>query len=131
MAMKNFNVWTVDVVTPSNSLISKFDKYDKTKSSASKRRSFNRARKWISDLLRRPFKIPENDKLRHIDITLALEDMTNCLAMPGGINYEEYLKSCLALPIMDSSQTPTISTLSSSNGDDNVAQETSENQNEE
>ena len=96
----NSDPWAVEIITPSTSLISKFENYDKTKSNASKRRSFNRARKWISDLLKRPFKIAENEKLRHIDIVLALEDMTNALAMPGGVTYEEYLRSCLApLPI--------------------------------
>ena len=68
MATENkINPWTIDVITPSDSLISKFAKWDKTKTSSSKRRSFNRARKWISDLLKRPFKIHENEKLRHID----------------------------------------------------------------
>ena len=96
----NSDPWTVEIITPSNSLISKFENYDKTKSNASKRRSFNRARKWISNLLKREFKIAENEKLRHIDIVLALEDMTNALAMPGGVTYEDYLRSCLApLPI--------------------------------
>ena len=96
----NSDPWAVEIITPSTSLISKFENYDKTKSNASKRRSFNRARKWISDLLKREFKIAENEKLRHIDIVLALEDMTNALAMPGGVTYEDYLRSCLApLPI--------------------------------
>ena len=88
--------WTVEVVTPSSSLISKFSQWDKTKSSNSKRRSFNRARKWISDLLKIPFIIADNEKLRHFDIIMALEDMTNLLAMPGGITYQEYLQQCLA-----------------------------------
>lgn len=68
---KNIDPWTVEFVTPSDSLITKFEKWDKTRSNASKRRSFNRARKWISDLLKKPFKIPENEKLRHTDITNA------------------------------------------------------------
>ena len=30
---------------------------------------------------------------------MALENMTNSLAMPGGISYEEYLKLCLRAPL--------------------------------
>ena len=56
----NSDPWAVEIITPSTSLISKFENYDKTKSNASKRRCFNRARKWISDLLKHEFKIAEN-----------------------------------------------------------------------
>ena len=88
--------WNVEVVTPSTSLISKFDEFDKTRSTAPKLRSFNRARKWISNLLKRDFKVPEAHKLRNIDSMMALEHMIDSLAMPGGMSYEEYLWSCLA-----------------------------------
>ena len=82
----------------------KFSNWDKTKSNASKLRSFNRARKWISDLLKRPFNIPENEKLRHIDTTKAFEDIINEMTMLGGKTYEEHLRSCLApLPIQHES----------------------------
>ena len=40
----NIDPWSVDFVTLSDALIKKFEKFDKTKSNASKRRSFNRAR---------------------------------------------------------------------------------------
>ena len=90
------NPWTVEIVTPSDNLIATFEKWDKTKSTAPRLRSFNRARKWISNLLKRPFKVPEAHKLRHIDTLNALEDMINATAMPGGVTYEEYLRSCLA-----------------------------------
>ena len=79
----NIDPCSVEFVTPSDTLIAKFATWDKTKSNASKRRSFNRARKWISDLLKRPFNIPENEKLRHIDTAKALEDMIDNMAMPG------------------------------------------------
>ena len=96
--------WSVEFVTPSDTLIAKFATWDKTKSNASKRRSFNRARKWISDLLKRPFNIPENEKLRHIDTTKAFEDIINEMTMLGGKTYEEHLRSCLApLPIQHKS----------------------------
>ena len=85
------NPWSVEVVTPSDSLIAKFDQWDKTKSTAPRLRSFNRARKWVSNLLKRPFKVPEAHKLRHSDTMMALEDMINATAMPGGITYEDYL----------------------------------------
>ena len=67
----NSDPWAVEFITPSVSLISKFEHWDKSKSNASKRRAFNRARKWISDLLKRPFGRSENEKLRHIDIVKA------------------------------------------------------------
>ena len=88
--------WSVKVVTPSESLIAHFDKWDMTKSNASKLRSFNRARKWISNLLKRQFKVPEAHKLRHIDTMNALQHMIDSTAMPGGMSYEDYLRSCLA-----------------------------------
>ena len=97
--------WNIQVVTPSAGLILKFESWDNIRSFAPKRRSFNRARKWISDLLKRPFKIPENEKLRHYDTAKALDDMINALAIPGGKTYEEYLISCLApMPIQDQVQ---------------------------
>ena len=81
--------WSVKVVTPSESLIAHFDKWDMTKSNASKLRSFNRARKWISNLLKRQFKVPEAHKLRHIDTMNALQHMIDSTAMPGGMSYED------------------------------------------
>ena len=104
--------WNIQVVTPSAGLILKFESWDNIRSFAPKRRSFNRARKWISDLLKRPFKIPENEKLRHYDTAKALDDMINALAIPGGKTYEEYLISCLApMPIQDQVQnSPFLST---------------------
>ena len=102
---KNSDPWSIEFVTPFTSLTAKFENFDKTKSSSSKRKSFNRARKWISDLLKKPFKISENEKLRHIDIVLA-QDMTKALAMPGGVTYDDYLRSCLApLPAQSHVQT--------------------------
>ena len=99
---QKFNVWSVNVVTPSDYLITKFEEWDKTKTAAPRLRSFNRARKWVSNLLKRDFKIPEAHKLRHIDTNMALEHMINALAMPGGITYDEYIRSCLApLPIQN------------------------------
>ena len=95
MATETMDPWNMEFIDPSEYLISMFDKFDNTKSSASKRRSFHRAKKWISDLLQLPYKISDNDKLRHIDVVKALEDMTKCLAMPGGMSYDEYLKLCL------------------------------------
>ena len=96
----SINPGTVDVVTPSDSLIAKFEEWDKTKSTASRLRSFNRARKWVSNLLKRPFKVPEAHKMRHIDTLNALENMINAMAMPGGVSYDDYLRSCLApLPV--------------------------------
>ena len=84
MALGNkINPWTVDVITPSNNLINKFSNWDKSKSSTSKLRSYNRARKWISKLLKRPLTIPDSHKLRNIDLTNALEDMIEALVMPG------------------------------------------------
>ena len=53
---KSMSPWTVEVVTPSDSLIAKFSEWDKTKSTASRLRSFNRARKWLSNLLKCSFK---------------------------------------------------------------------------
>ena len=50
----------------------------------------------MSDLLKRPLKIPETYKLRNVDILKALEDMIDSMAMPGGLTYNEYLLSCLA-----------------------------------
>ena len=88
--------WTVEVITPSDSLIAKFQKWDSSKSTTSRLRSFNRARKWISNLLRRDFKVPDAHKLRHSDIINSLDDMINATAMPGGIPYDDYLRSCLA-----------------------------------
>ena len=92
--------WNVEVVTPSSSLIAKFEEIDKTKSHANlkdrKMRSFNRARKWVSNLLKRPFNIPKSDKLRNTDSMMALQHMIDSLAMPGGLSYEDYLWSCLA-----------------------------------
>ena len=36
---------------------------------------------------------------------MALEDMVNAMAMPGGVTYDEYLRSCLApVPIQDKVQ---------------------------
>ena len=93
---KNVSPWSVEVVTPSDLLISKFEEYDKTKSTAPRLRSFNRAKKWISNLLKRQFKVPEAHRLRHIDINLALQHMIEATAMPGGVPYEDYLRSCLA-----------------------------------
>ena len=55
--------WNVDIVTPSDTLIAKFYEFDKTKSTAPKLRSFNRAKKWVSNLLRKPFKVPEAHRL--------------------------------------------------------------------
>ena len=132
MVLKNFDPWSLEVITPSESLISKFYKFDKTKSSVTKRRAFNRARKWISDLLKRPFNIPDSDRMRHIDVLMALEDMTNQLAMPGGVTYEKYLKSCLAppLPIKDQVHIPKTIT-QDLNHEDNDKQESSENPNDE
>ena len=102
MDVNQSSPWNVEVITPSNLLIEKFEKWDKTKSSAHKLRSYNRARKWVSDLLKRPLKIPETYKLRNVDILKALEDMTDSMAMPGGLTYNEYLISCLApLPKQD------------------------------
>ena len=99
---KNMSPWSVEVVTPSDYLIKRFEEWDQTKSSASRLRSFNRARKWISNLLKRSFKVPEAHKLRHIDTMKALEHMINAMAMPGGVSYEDYLRSCLApLPIQN------------------------------
>ena len=40
--------WNVEIVTPSPYLIKIFEDFDKTKSTAPKLRSFNRAKKWIS-----------------------------------------------------------------------------------
>ena len=74
---KNVSPWTVEVVTPSDLLISKFEEYDKTKSTAPRLRSFNRAKKWISNLLKRQFKVLEAHRLRHIDINLALQHTPN------------------------------------------------------
>ena len=65
------NPWAVDVVTPSDYLITKFEEFDKTKTIAPPLHSFNRARKWVSNLLKRSFKIPEAHKLRHIDTTMS------------------------------------------------------------
>lgn len=90
------NPWTFKVVTPSDSLIANFEEWGKTKSIAPRLRSFNRAKKWISNLLKHPFKVPEAHKLRHIDTCIALEHMINATAMPGGVTYEDYLRSCLA-----------------------------------
>ena len=56
----NVNPWKTEIVTPSDYLISKFELWDKTKSSSSKRRAFQRAKKWTCDLLKLPFKISEN-----------------------------------------------------------------------
>ena len=78
----NTSPWSIEVITPSDNLIAKFHNWDNTKSTSSRLRSFNRARKWISDLLKRHFKVPEAHKLRHCDIVNALDDMINTTAMP-------------------------------------------------
>ena len=88
--------WNIKVITPSNSLIEKFEKWDKSKFSAHKLRSYHRARKWVSDLLKRSLKIPDTYKLRNVDVLNALQDMVDSMAMPGGLTYDEYLTSCLA-----------------------------------
>ena len=98
VVVKEIYTWDVDVITPSESLINKFSNWDKSKSSALKLRSYNRARKWVSDLLKRPLIIPDSHELRNLDLINALEDMTDALAMPGGITYDQYLVSCLAPP---------------------------------
>ena len=51
-------------------------------------------------------------KLRHIDTTKALEHMIDAIAMPGGISYEDYLRSCLA-PLPTSNDTKKDSSLPS------------------
>ena len=95
------NPWTIEIVTPSDSLIAEFEIWDKTKSTALRLCSFNRARMGLINLLKRPFKIPEAHKLRHVDTVMALEHMVNAMAMPGGVSYEDYLRSCLApLPVL-------------------------------
>ena len=45
---QKFDPWAIEVVTPSESLIAMFEKNDKTKSSSSRLRAFNRAKKWQS-----------------------------------------------------------------------------------
>ena len=90
----------MDVVTPSELHIAKFLSWDKSKSSAPRLRSFNRARKWVSNLLKRPFNVSDAHKLRNIDSMMALQHMIDSMAMPGGISYEDYLRKCMAiLPI--------------------------------
>ena len=90
-------------------------------STAPRLRSFNRARKWVSSLLKRPFKVPEAHKLRNIDTTKALEHMINVLAMPGGVTYEDYLPSCLA-PLRDQNEVKvaTVASPDSNNATPNV-----------
>ena len=77
-------------------MIAKFEEFDKTKSTARKLRSFNRAKKWLSNLLKIPFEVHDAHKLRNIDSMMALEHMIDSLAMPGGVTYDEYLVQCLA-----------------------------------
>ena len=88
------NPWNIQIVTPSPALIAKFEEFDKTKSTARKLRSFNRAKKWLSNLLKIPFEVNDAHKLRNIDSMMALEHMIDSLAMPGGVTYEEYLVQC-------------------------------------
>ena len=59
---KNMNPWTIEIVTPSDLLISKFEEFDRTRSTALWLRSFNRARKWISNLINKPLKVPETQR---------------------------------------------------------------------
>ena len=106
--VKNLNMdpWSVDVVTPSEYLIAKFQSWDKSKSSPPRLRSFNRARKWVSNLLKRPFNVSDAHKLRNIDSMMALQHMIDSMAMPGGISYEDYLRKCMAiLPIQKRNRT--------------------------
>ena len=82
------------VITPSESLINLFQEWNKTKSSENRLVSYNRAKQWISRLLKKSVSIPQGHRMRQEDLQNALDHMID--AHSCGVTQLEYLKSCLA-----------------------------------
>ena len=47
-----WNPWKVDQVHPSDIIVNKFQTWDKTQNSRLRLKAWNRAKKWVSDLIR-------------------------------------------------------------------------------
>ena len=82
-------------VNPSTNLVDLFEKWDKTKTSMKRNICFNRAKIWISRLLKREDQVSLAPKLRHEDIQQALDHMFHeCFAR--GMSPKDYLDFCIA-----------------------------------
>ena len=85
-----------DPITPKESLVDLFYGWDETKSK-SKLRSFQRAKEWISKLMKIPFPgLSSANKMRKEDLNKAISHMVDSLTL--GSNLDDYIKSCLQFP---------------------------------
>ena len=64
---ENWNPWKVQQVNPSDLIVNKFQSWDKTQDPRPRLKAWNRAQKWVSDLIRLPFHPPAGHALRVID----------------------------------------------------------------
>ena len=68
-----WNPWKVDQVHPSDIIVNKFQTWDKTQNSRLRLKAWNRAKKWVSDLIRLDYDPPSGHGLRMVDKDNALQ----------------------------------------------------------
>ena len=80
---------------PSSDLVDLFVKWDKSNSAMKRNICFNRAKLWITRLLKREDQAPLATKLRHEDIQNALDHMFH-VCFESGMSPKNYLDFCIA-----------------------------------
>ena len=91
----DWNPWMVKQIHPSDSLVDKFQSWD---SAAAKPRlkAWNRAKQWLSTIIRHPFNPPIGHELRVNDRDKAFLYLTE--EMSKNVSFSDFLKSSMIPP---------------------------------
>ena len=114
MVVNDWNPWKVKEIKPSNLILDKFESWEKSVNPRQK--AWNRATKWLSDIIQLPCEETAGNKLRSIDRDNALKFLTNSIYLDT--SFDNFLRSCMLPPTssQESSEDDSASAPSSSNG---------------
>ena len=104
----NWNPWKVEQVHPSDLIVDKFQSWDKTQDPKPRQKAWNRARKWVSDLIRLAYDPPSGQGLRVVDKDNALKFLIENMH-EGKTTFENFLCMCMKPPKATASYSSTTS----------------------
>lgn len=103
---EDWNPWQIEQVHLSDLIVDKFQSWDKTQDPKPRLKAWNRAKKWVSELIKVQYNPPAGHSLRVLDKDNALQYLIE--VMYDGTSFENFLRLYMIPPEAIASKSPII-----------------------
>ena len=97
----DFDPWKVKEIKPSDLILDKFESWER--SANPRQKAWNRAIKWLSEIIQLPCEETASNKLRAIDKDNAFKFLTRAIFVDK--SFDNFLRSCMIAPIKSQEST--------------------------